>query len=146
MTEHAICPRCGADKPGYATICPACGHRPEDEGLLIAWLLSSEHLGSDDLDRAARRIRRGESIRASDKMIDRARKALGSHLSTDPGLTRPQRLALLATSLLLTPLVGWTVWAWWRQDRPRAAIQALGLSAPASALFFSLVVYLWLIA
>ena len=67
----------------------------------------------------------------------RARKALGTHFSSDPGLTGGQRLLLLATGLVLTPLPGWVLWAWWRVERPRAALQALGLSLPASAVWFA---------
>lgn len=54
-------------------------------------------------------------------------------------MTLNQRLALLATSLLLTPLVGWTLWFTWRGRRPRAALEALALSLPASVLFFLVV-------
>ena len=138
----AICMRCGARRRGYDQICPACGHQAIGDGLLIAWLLSAEHLPEADLEHAANRIRSGESIRPSSRQLTQARVALGQHFSSDPGLSTAQRLGLLATSLLLTPLVGWTLWAWWRQTRPRAALQALALSLPASVMFFSLVIWL----
>ena len=44
--------RCGSLKPSYDDICPSCGHRPEGEGLLVAWLLSDMHLHRDELARA----------------------------------------------------------------------------------------------
>ncbi len=110
----------------------------------MAWLLSDAHLSAPQLDAAATRVRRGESIRPSDRMIERARRALGTHFSSDPGLDVRQRLALLATSLLLTPLVGWVLWFWWRGDHPRAAMQALGLSLPATAIFTALGLWLQL--
>ena len=44
-------------------------------------------------------------------------------------------LALLFTSLLLTPLVGWVLFAWWWDTRPRAAVQSLALSLPVTLLF-----------
>ncbi len=133
--------RCGSLKPSYDDICPACGHRPEGEGLLVAWLLSDMHLHREELQGVSDRIKGGESIRPSERMLDKARKALGLHFSTDPGLTGQQRLALLLCSLVLTPLVGWVVWVWWRRERPRAAVQALGLSLPATVLFTVGVMY-----
>ena len=138
----AICVRCGARRRGYDQICPSCGHQALGDGLLVAWLLSSNNLSEADLETAASRVQSGESIRPSARQLKQARIALGRDFSSDPGLTTRQRLALLATSLLLTPLVGWTLWLWWRQQRPRAALQALGLSLPASVLFFGLVVWL----
>jgi hypothetical protein len=133
MTGRAVCIRCGADKLSYDRICPSCGQRPEGEGLLVAWLLSDAHLNAEQLDRAASRVRRGEAIRPSDKMLALARLKLGTH-QPDLGLPPLQRRALLATSLLLTPLVGFTLWFWWRESRQRAATEALWLSLPASAL------------
>lgn len=142
MTRGAVCVRCGGFRADYREICPHCGHRPEGEGLLVAWLLSAEHLRQDQLEATSERVRSGESIRPSQRMIDRARRALGTHFASDPGLTGWQRIGLLATSILLTPLVGWTLFLWWRRSRPRAAIQALGLSLPATAVFTAL--GLWL--
>jgi hypothetical protein len=142
LNDEAVCVRCGGFRADYRLICPHCGHRPDGEGLLIAWLLSSEHLNDHQLEEAAERVRSGESLRPSERMLERARRALGTHISSDPGLTARQRLGLLVTSLLLTPLVGWVLWFWWRGSRPRAAIQALGLSLPATAIFTALVLWL----
>jgi hypothetical protein len=140
---RAVCLRCGADKGAFDQICPSCGHRPEGEGLLVAWLLSDQSLTGPQLDDAAARIRSGTSIRPTERMLARARAALGRDEARDPGLTRPQRLALLATSLLLTPAVGLVTWAWWRTERPRTAAQALWLSAPAGVAFLVLVGWAW---
>ena len=139
--KRAVCVRCGADRSDYAGTCPGCGHRPEGEGLLVAWLLSSENLGEPELDATRDRIKPGATIRPSARMLDRARRALGSHFATDLGMTTGQRLALLATSLFLTPLVGWVLFAWWWNDRPRTAVQALALSLPATVLFTALVLW-----
>jgi hypothetical protein len=136
-----VCVRCGTFRTEYRQICPSCGHRPEGEGLLVAWLLSEEHLPAADVDAVAARVRSGEVIRPSEKMLDRARHALGAHVTSDPGLSTGQRLMLLATSLLITPLVGWVLWYWWRKERPRAALQALGLSLPASVAMTVLVLW-----
>ena len=139
---RAVCLRCGGDRGDYRQVCPACGHRAEGEGLAIAWLISDHHLSEVQLDAAALRIRNGESIRPSARMIQRAKKAIGTHFESDPGLPVIQRLGILATSLLLTPLVGLVCWFWWRESRPRAAAQALWLSLPALFLFFSAWIYL----
>lgn len=141
---RAICLRCGGPKAAYDAICPACGHVPEGEGLLVAWLLSDAHLDAAGLDAAAARVRSGEGIRPSDKLLDRARRALGRHATQDPGLTGGQRAALFATSLALTPLVGLTAAWWWREARPRAAAQALAMSLPVSVALFGAVAWAWL--
>ncbi|MEZ4319353.1 MAG: hypothetical protein R3F61_17700 [Myxococcota bacterium] len=137
-----VCIKCGADKPAFDAVCSACGHRPADEGLLVAWLLSDANLGPAERAAAARRIASGESIRPSAAMLKKARRALGRDLASDPGLTVGQRVGLLACSLLLTPLVGWTCWFWLRRDRPRAALQSLALSLPPTALLTA--VWVWL--
>jgi len=142
VTRGAVCVRCGGFRGDFHEVCPHCGHRAEGEGLLVAWLLSIEHLDATRLEAAADRIRAGEITRPSDRMLERARKALGTHFSSDPGLTPGQRLGLLLTGLFLTPLPGWVLWAWWRVERPRAALQALGLSLPVSALWFAGILWL----
>jgi hypothetical protein len=136
MTRRAVCIRCGADKSAFDRICPACGQRPEGEGLLVAWLLSDAHLDQDRLERAAVRVRRGEPLRPSDKQLALARKALDTS-PPDTGMPAAHRRLLLATSLLLTPLVGLTLWAWWRERRPRSASEALWLSLPAGLLMIA---------
>jgi hypothetical protein len=142
MSERAVCVRCGAFRVGFQSICHACGHNPVDEGLLVAWLLSEHHLSAEALQQAADRVIAGEQIHPSGRLLNKARVALGKHFSSDPGLSVQARILLLTTSLLLTPLVGWTCWLWWRQHRPRAAWQAFGLSAPATLLFTVAVVWL----
>jgi hypothetical protein len=142
MKERAVCVRCGSVRTGFDSVCPSCGHNPSDEGLLVAWLLSENHLNEVELNQSAARILSGEFVQPSDRLLKKARIALGNHFSSDPGMTVPQRLGVLSTSLLLTPLVGWTLWFWWRRRRPRAAWQAFGLSAPATLLFSVLLVWL----
>ena len=131
----AVCVRCGQGRDRFDRICPHCGHRPEGEGLLVAWLLSSENLTPSQLQKTGERIQAGEQIRPSASRLAKAREALGQAYTSDPGLTVAQRVGLLVLSLLATPLVGITCWVWWRQTRPRASIQALALSLPASLLF-----------
>ena len=140
--SRAVCVRCGASRADFRQICPACGHRPVDDGLLVAWLLSGEHLSDDQLQVVAERIRDGEAIRPSDAQLSQARRALGRAFSTDPGLTGLQRAGLLASSLLLTPLPGWFCFVWWFNTRPRAAWQSLALAVPGSLLYFVFGLYL----
>jgi hypothetical protein len=132
----ALCIRCGASRADYRETCVRCGFTPEGEGLLVAWLLSSENLGEAEIEATGKRIAAGEPVRPSARMLEHARRSLGLDFASDPGLDTGQRLALFATSFLLTPLVGLTCWWWWRRDRPRASVQALALSLPASIVLF----------
>lgn len=138
----AVCVKCGGYRSRFDQICPACGHRPSGEGVLLAWLLSSENLDEAGLRGVSERVRAGESIRPSRRMLDRARRAMRSHFSTDPGLTVRQVLGLLATNILVTPLVGWVLAIWWRGERPRAAVQAFAVSLPCTVLFTVLVLWI----
>lgn len=139
--SRAVCVRCGGDKADYRQVCPSCGNRPAGEGLLVSWLCSLENLEPADLDRLSARIREGESIRPSGKSLEKARKALGLHLASDPGLSSRERLGYLAMALLLTPLPGWVAFWWWRETRPRASLQVLGLTLPSTVLFTVVVVW-----
>ncbi len=139
---RSVCVRCGAERGRWDQVCPGCGHRPEGEGLLVAWLLSRENLSEGELAAVRARILGGEVIRPTERMLDRARRALGTHFATDLGLGTGERWALLATSILVTPLPGLVFGAWTWNSRPRAARQALALSVPASVAFFLLVLYL----
>jgi hypothetical protein len=138
----AVCVKCGAERREWDAICPDCGHRPDAEGRLVAWLLSDRNLTAAELAGVRARILGGEVIKPSARMLRRARSALGQVFSTDAGLTGGQRLLLLATSLLVTPLVGWVLFAWWYGSRPRSAIQALALSLLATVAFTLIVFYL----
>lgn len=140
--SRAVCLRCGADKGAPEHVCPACGHRPDGDGLLVAWLLSDAHLDADGLDRAAARIRAGEPVRPSPAMLDRARAALRPP-AADDGLG-PWRMAGLAIlALLVTPAVGIALAIWWWGTRPRSARQALWVSIPPGILASVAIGWLW---
>ncbi len=131
----AVCVRCGGFRGEIQAVCPSCGHAAKGEGLLVAWLLSTEHLTKEQLEAAAQRIEGGHPLKPSASQLAKARKALGLAFSSDPGLTVPERLSVLGVSVLLTPLPGWIAWWWWRESRPRASWQTLALTAPATVLF-----------
>ena len=130
---RAICVHCGFERTRVESACPACGHRPYGEGLVVAWLLSSEHLDDDELDEVQTRVRHGEPVHPSRRLLMAARRGLGMHLSTDPGLTWSEGAGILAANVLLTPLGGWVLALWWAGARPRAALQAAALSLPVTA-------------
>ena len=139
----SVCARCGGRRARFDHICPACGHRAEGEGLLVAWLLSSDNLGEAELAAAAERVRAGQPVRPSDAQLARARRALGRSYGTDPGLSGRERVALLACALTLTPLPWLVAAAWWWTERPRAALQALAVSLPAAVAWVGMVVWTW---
>jgi len=141
---NAVCVRCGQGRSQWDQICPHCGHRALGEGLLVAWLLSTESLTEAQLAKVSERIQGGETIRPKPAQLARAREALGRAYTSDPGLTVRQRIGLLALSLAATPLVGLTCWFWWRETRPRASIQSLALSLPATVLFTLFWPAMWL--
>ncbi len=142
MAEHrALCVRCGGSKRSYDAICASCGHVPEGEGLLVAWLLSAHHLDAAALEATAQRLRAGEAVRPSDALLERARYALGTHARQDAGLAPRSRALLLLVSVVLTPLVGLAAAFTWRETRPRASAQALAMSAPVSLGFLLFVVW-----
>lgn len=131
---RAVCVRCGGERPRYDQVCPKCGFRAEGDGLLVAWLLSTEHFSEAELDRVRARVVAGEVIRPTARMLETARRATGAHFATDVGLDGRERLALLGVSIALTPLPAWVLAAWWWNERPRAARQALALALPVSVL------------
>lgn len=137
----AVCARCGYVRAVLPDPCPGCGLVPEGEGLVVAWLLSDAHLGAAELERVAARIRGGEEVRPSERLLQRARRKLRRHFETDPGLSARERVGLLAADLLVSPLIGWVLWASWRTRRPRAAAQALALTAPLTVASFVAVVW-----
>jgi len=119
-------------------VCPKCGHRPSGEGLLVAWLLSSHHLDEAALKDVSERIAGGEAIRPTERMLNKARRASGMTFGTDPGLTNPQRMALLATSLLLTPLLAWACFGCWLTTHPRSAWQSFSVALPGTLVYGAL--------
>ena len=142
--KRAVCIRCGGQRTGYDQVCPACGFRPYGDGLLVAWLLSEHHLGSLELDAVAARITKGEKIHPSEQQLGRARRALKRTLTDDPGLSMRDCALLFGAGLLVTPLLGWVLAFWWREERPRAAIQSLALTAPLTLLFTGGMLFVWL--
>lgn len=131
----AICHRCGEEKSNFSLVCARCGHRPVDDGLLVAWLLSTNHLSAEELPMIAQRIRDGKTIRPSEKQLRVARRALGRSFASDPGLSGNQRLVMLGLSFVATPLPAWVCFFWWITTRPRAAWQSFSVALPATLVF-----------
>ena len=122
--------------------CPACGHRPQGEERLTAWLLSSQHLDEDELAAAAARIAGGEPLQPTPDQIARAREALKpvpeervERPDPDAGLGFRQKLLFVGVNVVFTPLFGLAAWWSWRTRRPLAARDALQLTLPVVAFF-----------
>lgn len=106
---------------------------------MVAWLFSREHLTRAELDYAATRLRRGDRPDPSRALQEAAREAMGAqpapltHAAREP-LSPTALLAVTAANIALTPLAGIAVWVGLREDRPRAARQALVATLPVFGL------------
>ena len=138
--SRAVCARCGTFRKDYREPCAACGLRAEGDGLLVAWLLSDLGLGDAALDDAAARIRRGEPLQPSSRLLAKARAALGGTTEADPGLSSRERFGILFCAVFLTALPGLVFALHSRRTRPRAALQAVALSLPFAAAW---TLFLW---
>ncbi len=149
---NAICFSCGQDKDRPMGSCRACGQKPVGEERLVSWLLSPNHLGQEELEEASARIAAGTFPRPNPELLALARDALnpvphtrvGEHHDPDAPLATRMLLGLFVANLFATPLVGLTLWFFWRARRPVAARQALWLTVPVSALLMVLWVFLFL--
>lgn len=136
QTIAAVCHRCGGSKKGPLVPCKSCGFTPTGEDRPVAWLFSAHHLDAEELADAAKRVRSGEQPEPSRSLREQARHAMGAAPLTDAAKTpfgAGWLLLLGIGNLMLTPLVGYAVWFGLREERPRAARQALALTLPISA-------------
>ena len=138
---RCVCIRCGRIRIGLRTLCPACGGGVDEDSLEFAWLLSSHHLSEDDLSAASARIQSGDAIRPSPEMRLKARRAMRRTFQDDQGFAAKELALLCVVGLVATPLPGWLLGYWWRQSRPRAAVQALFISASCTLLYAGTVVW-----
>ncbi|MCB9742903.1 MAG: hypothetical protein H6741_05330 [Alphaproteobacteria bacterium] len=155
---RGICIRCASYKDRALGSCPACGHRPEGEERVLAWLFSRNFLDEDELEEAAARLARRERPRPPARLQELARRALypgqggeagargirpvgADAVPHDRGLSGEQQVLLGAASVLLTPLLGFVYWWSLRQRRPVSARQALWVTLPV-ALVMS-VIWAW---
>ena len=66
----AVCLKCGAQKHGALTTCPACGYRPEDyEDQAKSIYLTDHYLSLEDLERVGRDIADGHTIRFDPEQV-----------------------------------------------------------------------------
>lgn len=144
----AVCTRCGAAKDLPLARCGGCGASPAGDDAVLAVLASRRVLDAEGLAAAAARIRAGEPLRPSARLLDRAREILagrgpGPEAAPPPRLARREVALLVVGNVLLTPVLGMA--AWWRlRERPGpAARQALWATVPVVLLGAALWLYLW---
>ena len=123
---NAICARCGAPKDVAVGRCAGCGFVPVGEDRVVAVLCSRKVLGEKELLEVQSRILRGEPLRPSGVVLDRARVVLGA--GSEAGFTRSQLWWLLVGNLLITPLLGLAVW--FRARGELQGRQALSVTIP----------------
>lgn len=134
--SSAVCHRCGGAKPGPLDPCSDCGFAPTGQDRAIAWLFSDAWLNEEERAEATQRVLAGERPDPSRALLKEARRALGgdAHGAQGAPLSRGQIALLLAANVLLTPMAGLAVWLGTRAERPRAARQAIWMTAPVAAL------------
>jgi hypothetical protein len=131
----AICIRCGRGKDLPLARCAGCGLCPAGDDAVLSILASRRILDRKGLVAAAARIRAGERLAPSARMLDSARAILAG-AATEVPRVREARLGRRALALLvlgnvaLTPMLG--IAAWWRfRGRPGpAARQVLWATLP----------------
>jgi len=104
----------------------------------LAWLFSSDHLSSDELEEAGNRIRAGETPDPSEKLLTMARDEIRRRIlvkNTDQAMKTTELVGIAGLSILLTPLSGLAFWWGYRQERPTAAAQVWRLTWPISVIF-----------
>jgi hypothetical protein len=113
---------------------------PAGEGKLVAVICSRRVLGPAELAAAQSRIRRGEPLRPTAALLDRARRVLSGEVEEPARLSPPQMVALAFGNLLLTPILGYAVWWRWRDRQGPGARQALLVTLPVSLVLAVLLV------
>ncbi len=143
----AICARCGAEKDLPLGRCPGCGHLPAGEDRALALVCSTRVLDEAALRTAQERIRRGEPVRPTAALLERARGILSGGTERSARLDARQLVAIAVANVLLTPLVGYAVWWRHREDTGPAARQALLVTVPVSiALLLGIVAWRYALA
>ena len=155
---RGVCLRCGSFKDRAMGSCPACGHRPEGDERLHAWLVSRHHLSDDEMAAAAERIGAGEELRPPPELLDLAERNLypagravprpsapedPDPLFIDQPLDGETQVLLGLGNVALSPLLGFVTWWSLRDRRPRAAAQALTITAPTALISLTIWAAVW---
>ncbi len=137
VERRAICLRCGDDKDVALVRCRRCGHQPSGEERELAVLCSALVLDPSQLTEVQHRLRRGEALKPSVTLLNRARAVLYGEPARS--LSRKELGLLALANGVVTPLLGWAVW--WRYRHVPAGRQAALITAPIHALW----VLLWVL-
>jgi hypothetical protein len=142
LTQPAVCHLCGEPKDLPLGRCAACGRVPVGADRDLALLCSIQVLDRERLVEVQARLRRGEPLRPSAALRERAREVLRGGPPPEAPLGPRRILALAAANLLLTPLVGYAVWFRLRTRPGPAGRQAL-LTTMASSVVLFVLLLLW---
>lgn len=80
----AICQKCGAEKFGAVTHCPACGYCPmdgSDRDIALSMLFSDHYLDIKNLRDLGRDISNGVNVQVDQETLDRMTCILSKHLN-----------------------------------------------------------------
>lgn len=69
----AICQKCGAEKFGAVTQCPACGYCPmegTDRDIALAMLFSDHYMNRESLQALSRDLAAGVEVKVEDEGLD----------------------------------------------------------------------------
>ncbi len=109
--------------------CPACEHLPDRGEAALSVLASRRMLGAAELAEVQHRIQRGEPLRPSAARLRAAEGLLFGTSNELPALRPAQLLALVAGSLLFSPLLPLAAAVAWRDTaRGRQALIVVAAS------------------
>lgn len=127
---RSLCIRCGADKELPLGRCARCQHVPDRGEAALSLLASTRVLSAEDLETVRVRLERGEALRPSHARLRQARSLLFESGPQTDVMSRRQIVALLALSVVLTPIPALlAAWAWRESERSRTCLTIGGVAA-----------------